>query len=355
MIVLLSTLFLTFGTSEAAASQAQYSPDVPCSPSSEYVDLLEGGLSPAFCSEWNPDFVAAGHRCCSKPPVRSRRRRAPRCAPERTKISYCDEMTADQLRYTELVKSGKVDVLDLIQRDMGRRSPQSFCNVNNGFLAYGRRLIPTPENRIKLRYPERCTEFGTDGLVGMLEWTGRELKNRYSVLGRGNVHLIVGNLSAPRGGCLSGFSGRRGHASHTSGLDVDIAFLDEKTTLTEKIFFTHQFNTEANWWLIKKIFNNPYACVKAVFLDKRLIRKLARTVADEDPDWERYRPYIRHVRGHRNHFHIRVGTRPGQPGCSEDPEQELEEEEGLSEELEVLLRTAPSERGRQAASEARSR
>ena len=98
--------------------------------------------------------------------------------------------------------------------------------------------------------------------------------------------------------------------------------------------FDRKFDARANWWLIKQFFNNPYACVRAIFLDRSLIRKLSK-IAANDPEWYRVHGFIKHVKGHKNHLHIRVGTGPGEPGClgvmdSFDDEGEPEGEEDFS-------------------------
>jgi murein endopeptidase len=225
------------------------------------------------------------------------------------------------------VKAGKLgDILDLISYDIGQKGAQSYCTVNNGFLAWGRRLIPSDVNKIVLRAPQRCTEFGTDPMIGMLEWLGREVARDYSSSEYEDTRLVIGDISAPRGGCLSGRGGRRGHLSHTTGQDVDISFLSAKEGKASPVNFHRQFDAKQNWYLLKKMLNNPYACVKVVFLDRRLISKLAKA-AGVDEDWGKYRRFVRHMPGHRNHFHVRVGEGPGAPGCVMDANPDLELEE----------------------------
>ena len=51
-------------------------------------------------------------------------------------------------------------------------------------------------------------------------------------------------------------------------------------------------------------------------------------VAQNDPAWPMLRPFIKHVKHHRNHFHVRIGDFPGAPGCDAAPDSVLEEEEG---------------------------
>jgi murein endopeptidase len=78
--------------------------------------------------------------------------------------------------------------------------------------------------------------------------------------------------------------------------------------------------------MVKNIFKNPYACVRVIFLDRKLISKLRKAARDDD-DWSKYGRFLRHVRGHKNHFHVRVGDHPGVPGCGPDAHPELEDEE----------------------------
>lgn len=283
-------------------------------PHSSFIELEEApGLNPALCAEWNPEYRVRGGLCCGRAPA-GRRTLADRCSRERIKNNYCDEMTPEQVTYIEDVKLGRADVLAKIDRD--RRVVQAFCSYHDGFLVRGRPLVATEKNRLTLRNPQRCVHFGTDEMVGMLEWVGRRVAERYSGEGESNVKLLVGDISAPRGGCLIGAGGRRGHLSHTSGRDVDLGFLSLKHRPDRFPQFVREFDSELNWWLLKQVFNNPYACIKTLFLDRRLIAKL-RKHARGDPDWDKYSHKLRHVRHHGNHYHIRVDGTPGPLGCSD--------------------------------------
>jgi murein endopeptidase len=167
-------------------------------------------------------------------------------------------------------------------------------------------------------------------MVGLLEWTGRQVGKQYSDPSYSGVRLVVGDISAPRGGCLAGRSGPRGHASHTTGQDADISFLVAHAGRNSPVPFHTEFDAKTNWWLIKQIFKNPYACVKVIFLDKKLIRKLGK-FARNDADWTQYGRFIRHMPAHQNHFHVRIGAGPGQAGCfpGANPEDESEESDGI--------------------------
>jgi len=307
LLTIAGALFLCLASSVSARADF---PFLPSEPASEFLPVSENAPDHGFCSRWDPEYGYQGKACCSSI-KKVTHRKLPKCAPNRIKWTFCDEMTDLQRDYLERAKQGEVDQwLD----NRGAQSSQAFCSVSEGFLVNGRPVVPSAKNRLLIRNPNRCTQFGTDGLVGALEWLGREVGREYSTPEKAGIRINVGDLSAPRGGCISGRRGRRGHASHTTGQDADIGFLNVKVGAEPLNAFTIQFDPHANWWLIKKLFSNPYACVKAVFLDKRLIRKLAKA-AMGDEMWPRVAHRIQHVRGHRSHLHIRVGHLPGEPGC----------------------------------------
>ncbi len=293
-----------------------------------------------FCSEWNPEFPFNGHRCCrSIASARGKKTRVS-CFSKRPRGNYCDEMTDEQKQYIRALESSNppFDPLEAITQDMGRKE-QAYCTANNGFLAHGRPIVPSEKNRIQIRSPERCTRFGTDNMVGMVEWLGRQIATQYQGSEYSGVRLLVGDVSAPRGGCLAGSSGRRGHLSHTNGSDADIGLLTVYKNRRSPASFHNNFDAKENWWFIKQIMKNPYACVKVIFLDRRHIRKLAK-FAGRDEEWHRFGRFIRHQKGHRNHMHVRIGTHPGAPGCSPGANPELEEEADVEDFDEVTQQMA---------------
>jgi murein endopeptidase len=325
-----ASLLVTLASTGARAQQSIDFGFLPEEPSSEYVPVSANGPDHGFCAKWDPEYGYRGKACCERVPV-FRKASAAKCSPQRIKWTFCDEMTPDQREYVSLAESGKLG--NWWENRASFQQSRAYCSVNQGFLVHGRPLLGNSENRILIRNPNRCTNFGTDGLVGAMEWLGREIHRQYSDPAHAGVRLNVGDLSAPRGGCISGRRGRRGHASHTTGQDADIGFLNVKVGARELNAFSAQFDAPSNWWLLKRLFANPHACVKAVFVDKRLIRRLSK-VASSDPEWETLRRHIKHIRGHRSHFHIRVGDLPGGPGCPNlrDPNLDFdpgdEEEEG---------------------------
>jgi murein endopeptidase len=300
----------------------------PCDPVSESFDSSAAGEPTLeFCSRWNPDFLGNGKVCCGPLPRRKRVKKSSLLI--KKKRSRCDEMTLAQKEYSSRADRGQLgDILSLIKQDQGKYGSQAICTVNNGFLAFGRRIVPTKENRILINSPGKCTNFGTDAMAGLMEWLGRVIAKGYAEKPYQGVRLVIGDVSGPRGGSHYGPTGRRGHASHTNGQDADVGFLTVREGLETPTKFTLNFNSAANWWMIKKIFKNPYACIKVIFLDRRHINTLAKFAA-KDPEWKSYKKFLRHMPSHRNHLHVRIGNGPGQPGCAANAHPELETEEDL--------------------------
>jgi len=313
----------------ASAPGATYQPHFSsCDPVSDPLKIALNEPSPLFCSQWNPDFFHNHQQCCGALPAHGRRKKFKACSQERVSHGFCHEMTPEQKEYIESVGSGKVsDVLSFLGDQQGRRGEQAFCTVNNGFLVNGRPIVPNPHNRIVIQTPNRCTYFGTDAMAGMLEWLGREVSKEFSGEEYSKGYLLLGDVAGPRGGCLFGSSGKRRHASHTTGQDADVGFLTLSPGQSSPLLFHRKFDVEKNWWFLKKILKNPMACVKVVFLGKEHIAHLNRKFSRTDPEWTTLQRFIRHMPGHSNHFHIRIGTGPGLLGCKPEAHPELEYEE----------------------------
>ncbi len=284
--------------------------------------------SPQFCAQWNPDFLHNRHQCCAALPAPGRKRKFKACSRERVSHGFCHEMTPEQREYIESSASGKIgDVLSFLNEQISRKGEQAYCTVNNGFLVNGRPIVPSQQNRIFVQSPERCTYFGTDAMAGLLEWLGHEVSKSFPLEEYSKGHLLLGDVAGPRGGCLFGRSGTRRHASHTTGQDADIGFLTLVPGQASPLQFHRKFDVEKNWWFLKKIFKNPMACVKVVFLGREHISKLNHRYSGNDPEWNTFHRFIRHMPGHSNHFHVRIGSGPGLLGCKPEAHPELEYEE----------------------------
>jgi murein endopeptidase len=280
-----------------------------------------------FCEEWNPEFISNDGHCCGRSTGYSARGRGrktrPRCDVHRNRGSYCDEITDEQKEY--IANAGKMgDLLEFLTAQVEHRPVQAYCSVNTGFLVHGRAIIPTSDNLIHIRSPQRCTYFATEPMVAMIDWLGHQVKKEFYADNPG-IHVLLGDVAAPRGGCLAAMGGRRGHKSHTIGQDADIALLTPRGKQKSPDYFHRDLQPKPNWWFLKQIFNNPFVCIKVIFLDRRQINKIAR-VAYGDPEWDKVRRFIRHIPGHRDHFHVRIGDGPGQPGCAANPDDAVNEE-----------------------------
>lgn len=259
-------------------------------------------LTDAFCATWNPEYKFRKKHCCST--GRGRSRRVPRhCAPQRRSGSFCSEATNQQRSFSMAM----LDALSLQELEQ-----QAFCTPDNGFLARGIPLLETPQNRILVANPRRCANYGTTGLVLLLDRLGKAVHKQYESRQLfDGIRLVVGDMSAPRGGCLA--TRRGSHSGHTNGLDADVAFLKAKPGLRSSFLFHRDFDAPLNWWLLKTLEEESPVCLQYIFLDRRHIRSLQK-VAGHDPSWKTIGPLLKHVSGHRNHFHFRVGTAPRQSG-----------------------------------------
>ncbi len=264
-------------------------------------------MTPEFCAHWNPEFFRRGRRCCAR--TSRRGFRIPKeCDPKRRGTNLCGE-TVDAQR---LLSGEHLDVLERAWQARGDApdlgSPQAMCSVDNGFLAHGVPLVPTASNRIEMNNPWRCANYGTTGLVLMLHRLGKAVATHFQGLREyDGVRLIVGDLSAPRGGCLP--TRRGAHSGHTNGLDADLAFLEAKAGRGSNRIFQKRMDAEQNWWLLKAMADVSPVCLQYIFVDRSHIKAL-RQVASDDPAWPRFQRLLKHISGHRNHFHVRVGVHP---------------------------------------------
>lgn len=267
-------------------------------------------MTPQFCQAWNPEYEFRKNRCCAI--MRGRNRRTPKsCAPRRRSGSLCEERDQKQLGF---------QASDLESLNLGAIDQQAFCTPDNGFMAQGVPILETPLNRVKIANPRRCSNFGTTGLVILLHQLGKSIHEKFSTdSAMDGVRLIIGDMSGPKGGCLG--TGKSAHAGHTNGLDADIAFLQAKAGVESSRIFSKQMDLSLNWWLLKSIVKKTPVCLQYIFLDRSHIRRLEKFVRIQTEDaeenqkiWTSLRRILRHTKGHRNHFHIRVGANQVQDG-----------------------------------------
>ncbi len=151
--------------------------------------------------------------------------------------------------------------------------------------------------------PERNRLFGHPALIGVLRDLGRQVKAlRWTP-------LSIGDLGQPRGGPAPS-----GHASHQTGLDVDIWFMPPAGGHSPSMIDgPHQrpsprFDARA----VKLLALTAHdARVERIFVHPILKRALCRA-PDADRSWlHKLRPWW----GHDDHFHVRLHCPADSPAC----------------------------------------
>ena len=188
--VFISLFWSGYGVKPSALASPPLNPALSSDYLREMVTPPGEELDLDACEAWNPEFVGNGMRCCGT--MRGSRRQA-RCDAHRNRANYCGEITEDQKEYVDAVTEGKVgDLLDFLTAQAHRRPLQAMCTVNSGFLVHGRPIVPTSDNIIRIRSPGRCTNYGTEPMVAMLEWLGRQIKKEFQP-DYPRIHFLLGD------------------------------------------------------------------------------------------------------------------------------------------------------------------
>ena len=185
-------------------------------------------------------------------------------------------------------------------------STRAACNTQ--VLAEPVRLPESP-GLIKIWHPDRS--YGTAELVEALQVAAQQME----WMRPDSEPLVVGDMSRPRGGHLSG------HRSHRGGLDADIGIYFDDGRQYQQGFLVVEpsaFDLENNWLLIRSLLDT--GLVERILLDQAFINRLRIHVVksgelteaealrvfprDEDP-WI-MDGVVHHVSGHRHHMHVRV-------------------------------------------------
>lgn len=165
--------------------------------------------------------------------------------------------------------------------------------------------------------PARLRHYGHPDTVKFVEALGR-----WSAA-NGHGLLLIGDMAQPRGGPMPS-----GHASHQSGLDVDIWFRRSAQPLPEaeraqplavdmlqadgKTVDPQRFGAvEAN--LLRYAAGRPE--VERILVNPALKQVLCERVTGDRAWLRRLRPWW----GHSAHFHVRLACPPGQAECEPGP------------------------------------
>ena len=177
--------------------------------------------------------------------------------------------------------------------------------------------------------PARRRYFGHPVLIDYLQKLGKRTHEA------GLPLVALGDLAQPRGGPMN-----FGHASHQSGLDVDIWLRldlpplprDKRDALSEVTLISGASHrvlrpgwTDAHAKLLRLAAADPR--VDRIFVNPAIKYELCRR-AGADRAWLRL---IRPWYGHDDHFHVRLSCPPGSPQC--EPQRSLPEGDGCGAEL----------------------
>lgn len=168
------------------------------------------------------------------------------------------------------------------------------------------------------RWQHRGLRYGTEELVSMVVWAGRELQRSYP-----KTAFAVADLSLASGGPS------HWHRSHQHGRDVDIIFItrdpagDSLRPAEMRRFAADgsvageaapgvRFDVERNWALVKLLLDNPVAEIQYIFVSDDLKQRLiehAEAVGEPEDLIARagqllHQPSDSAV--HDDHFHVRI-------------------------------------------------
>lgn len=210
-------------------------------------------------------------------------------------------------------------------------TPRAIGDYSAGCVQ-GAQALPLAGPGYQVMHPSRVRHFGHPELLDFIAGLGR------AVHAAGLAPIMVGDLSQPRGGRASG-----GHASHQTGLDVDLWYwlpkAAEKRALDERereqikarsVLDAKTAAIKAEWsarvaQLLQMTASD--ARVARVFVHPIIKRELCQH-AQGDRGWlQKIRPW----HGHDDHFHVRLTCPIGSPDCR--PQTPVATGDGCGEEL----------------------
>jgi penicillin-insensitive murein endopeptidase len=173
--------------------------------------------------------------------------------------------------------------------------------------------LPAQGPGFRLVAPERRRNFGHPALVAFVRALGKRAA-------RAGGPLLVGDLSQPRGG-----PSPDGHASHQSGLDVDLWFASPRQARAEGRGLVAVPMVDVERGVITRYWRpRVLALVRAaaedarvdrVFVHPVIKRRLCELVGNDRAWLHKVRPWW----GHHRHFHVRLACPAGSRECEPQP------------------------------------
>lgn len=194
-------------------------------------------------------------------------------------------------------------------------APRAIGDYSSGCLQ-GAQALPLNGVGYQVMHPSRRRYYGHPSLLDFIVGLGRAVREA------GLEVVLLGDLSQPRGGRASG-----GHASHETGLDVDIWYWHPKQAEQRKLTQKERESIKA-----RSILDGKTSSIKAKWAST--VARLLRLTA-EDPRVERVfvhpiikrelcaqpsddRTWLRKIRpwyGHDDHLHVRLACPEDSPDC----------------------------------------
>ena len=185
----------------------------------------------------------------------------------------------------------------------GSGTPQAIGGYSAGCLD-GAATLPLRGDGYFVTRPERARVFGHPLLVHFIEELGSSLRKAKL------PPLPIGDLAQPRGGPAP-----TGHASHQSGLDVDIAYIvpgkDHKAVALVDVAHAKLSSRWSGKVARVLALVVADARVDRVFVNPVIKRALCAAAGDERAWLQKIRPWW----GHHDHFHVRLACPADSPLC----------------------------------------
>jgi penicillin-insensitive murein endopeptidase len=194
--------------------------------------------------------------------------------------------------------------------------PRAFGDYSAGCVQ-GARPLPLNGDGYQVMHPNRRRYFGHPDLVSFIETLGHAVKDG------GLSIILVGDLSQPRGGRATG-----GHASHETGLDVDLWYWYPKAAETRLLTQTERERTKARSILDaktasvqRKRLGYVLKVLRLTAEDKRVERIFVHPIIKRDlcKQTEKDRDWLKKIRpwhGHDDHFHVRLSCPQDSADCT---------------------------------------